>query len=56
MLIFCCTVKLLSRLKVSPGPSPATSTGRLGGWYATSLPLRPAHLILLINEPTTLLI
>ena len=54
MLIFRCTAKLLSRLKVSPGPSPATSTARLGGRYATILPLRPAHLILLVNEPTRL--
>lgn len=54
MLTVRCTAKLLRRLRVSPGPSPATSTGRLGDWYATILPFRPAHLILLVNEPTRL--
>src|SRR5262245_41672496 len=49
-----CTAKLLSRLKVRPEPTPAASTTRLGDWYATILPWRPAHLVLLVNEPTRL--
>ena len=54
MLTVRCTTKLLRRLKVSPGPSPATSSSRLGDWYATILSVRPAHLILLVNEQTRL--
>lgn len=54
MLIVRCTAKLLRRLKVSPRPDLVASTGRLGDWYATILPHRSAHLILLVNEPTRL--
>ena len=52
MLTVRCTVKLLLRLKASPVPSPASSSNRLGDWYVTILAIRPAHLILLVNEPT----
>ena len=54
MLIVRCTAKLLGRLKARPGPAPAQSTTRLGDWYATILPLRPSHLVLLVSESTRL--
>ena len=54
MLTVRCTAKLLSRVKVQPDSVPATSTTRLGDWYATILVGRPAHLVLLVNEPTRL--
>jgi hypothetical protein len=54
MLVLRCTAKLLNRLKVRPtGPSSSSTTG-LGDWYATILAVRPAHLVLLINESTRL--
>jgi len=49
-----CTAKLLARLKVRPESTAETSTTRLGDWYATVLPIRPVHLILLVNEGTRL--
>lgn len=54
MLTVRCTAKLLRRLKVDPKGSPGSSSTRFGDWYATILPVRPAHLILLVNEPTRL--
>lgn len=54
MLVVRCTAKLLDRLKVRPGPASLASTTRLGDWYATILPLRPSHLVLLVNESTRL--
>jgi hypothetical protein len=54
MLTVRCTAKLLRRLRVSPEPSSESSTTQLGEWYATILPIRPAHLILLVNESTRL--
>jgi hypothetical protein len=54
MLIVRCTAKLLDRLKVPPLASPVPSSTALGDWYATILPLRPAHLVLLVNETTRL--
>ena len=54
MLTVRCTAKLLRRLKACPASSPASSSTRLGDWYATFLRTRPAHLILLVNEPTRL--
>ena len=49
-----CTAKLLDRLEVAPAPAPPPSTTRLGDWYATFLPLRPVHLVLLVNANTRL--
>lgn len=54
MLIVRCTAKLLDRLKVQHLGSPVPSSTALGDWYATILPLRPAHLVLLVNETTRL--
>ena len=54
MLTVRCTAKLLRRLKVAPPASGEASSTRLGDWYATILSVRPAHLILLVNEPTRL--
>ncbi len=54
MLTVRCTAKLLRRLKVNPPTSGEASSNRLGDWYATILPVRPAHLILLVNEATRL--
>jgi serine/threonine protein kinase len=54
MLIVRCTAKLLTRLKVRPEAASTSSTTRLGDWYATILPVRPAHLVLLVNEGTRL--
>jgi hypothetical protein len=54
MLIVRCTAKLLARLKVRPLASSAPSSTVLGDWYATILPLRRAHLVLLVNETTRL--
>lgn len=54
MLIVRCTAKLLDRLKVRPLASPVHSSTALGDWYATILPLRPAHVVLLVNETTRL--
>ena len=54
MLVVRCTAKLLRRIKSPPMPSAARSTNRLGDWYATILPLRPAQLVLLVSEATRL--
>lgn len=54
MLIVRCTAKLLDRLKIRPLVSPGPSSTALGDWYATILPLRPSHLVLLVNETTRL--
>jgi hypothetical protein len=54
MLIVRCTAKLLDRLKVQLLPSRVPSSTVLGDWYATILPLRPAHLVLLVDETTRL--
>ena len=54
MLIVRCTARLLARLKVRPDSAAESSTTRLGDWYATLLPIRPAHLVLLVNEGTRL--
>jgi len=54
MLIVRCTAKLLARLKVNTPAASIASTTALDDWYATILPLRPAHLVLLVNEPTRL--
>lgn len=53
MLVLRCTRKLLGRLHVAP-TDDALSTTVLGDWYATILPIRPAHLILLVNERSRL--
>ena len=55
MLIVRCTAKLLGKLKVQPEPafSPPATT-RLGDWYATILPMRPSHVVLLVSESTRL--
>lgn len=47
-----CTKKLLDRIKVSPGTSPAPTTA-LGNWYATALFWKP-QVALLVNERTLL--
>ena len=49
-----CTRKLLDRLPVAPAADDTASTTALGDWYATILPVRPAHLVLLVNEPSRL--
>lgn len=54
MLIVRCTEKLLGRLRIRAAPEPPRSTTRLGDWYATYLPLRPSHVVLLVNESTRL--
>lgn len=54
MLIVRCTAKLLGRLRALPEPSSAPSTTRLGDWYATILPMRPSHLVLLVSEVSRL--
>jgi len=54
MLVVRCTAKLLARLKAKPVKEPPPSTTLLGDWYATVLPMRPAHLVLLVNERTRL--
>jgi len=54
MLVVRCTAKLLARLKVAPIKDPQPGTTRLGDWYATVLPMRPAHLVLLVNARTRL--
>ena len=55
MLIVRCTAKLLGKLKVQPEPafSPPATT-RLGDWYATILPMRTSHVVLLVSESTRL--
>jgi hypothetical protein len=52
MLVLRCTRKLLERLPAFP--APAVSTTVLGDWYATILMVRPAHLVLLVNERSRL--
>ncbi len=54
MLVVRCTAKLLRRIKSPPTPTASRSTTRLGDWYATILPLRPAQLVLLVSEITRL--
>ena len=54
MLIVRCTAKLLGKLKARREPAPAPSTTRLGDWYATILPMRPSHVVLLVSESTRL--
>jgi hypothetical protein len=54
MLVLRCTRKLLGRLHASPDPVDAPSTTVLGDWYATILMVRPAHLVLLVNERSRL--
>ena len=54
MLVVRCTAKLLSRLKVRSTAPSGPSTTALGDWYATILPVRPAHLVLLVNEASRL--
>src|SRR5919198_2999839 len=54
MLTVRCTAELLRHLKVGSAPGVAASSNRLGDWYATILPVHPAHLISLVNEPTRL--
>jgi len=54
MLVLRCTRKLLSRLPAPPVSDDAVSTTTLGDWYATVLMVRPAHLVLLVNETTRL--
>ena len=50
MLVLRGTRKLLDRLSVAPASQEAESTTTLGDWYATVLMIRPAHLVLLVNE------
>jgi Plasmid pRiA4b ORF-3-like protein len=49
-----CTKKLLDRLKLpakqAKPAAPTASTAKLGDWYATYLPLRPKHLVLVISQ------
>jgi hypothetical protein len=54
MLVLRCTRKLLTRLPASPAADDAVSTTVLGDWYATILIVRPAHLVLLVNEVSRL--
>ncbi len=54
MLTVRCTAKLLKRLHAEPVATPVPSSTRLGEWYATILAVRPAHLVLLVNEMTRL--
>ena len=54
MLLLRCTRKLLTRLPAPSAADDAASTTVLGDWYATILMVRPAHLILLVNESTRL--
>ena len=54
MLVVRCTAKLLARLKLRLVAVSLPSTTALGDWYATILPVRPAHLVLLVNESTRL--
>ena len=54
MLVIRCTAKLRRRLSSQQMVDVARSTTRLGDWYATILHLRPAHVILLVNEPSRL--
>jgi hypothetical protein len=54
MLIVRCTARLFGRLKVKPQQEPRPSTTKLGDWYATILSMRPAHLVLLVNDSTRL--
>jgi uncharacterized protein DUF6933 len=54
MLVVRCTAKLLRRLNAEPDVTSARSTTRLGDWYATVLPTRPRHRILLVNEASRL--
>src|SRR5687767_3895580 len=54
MLVLRCTRQLLDRLPCGRAEPNARSTTRLGDWYATILMLRPAHLVLLVNEESRL--
>jgi len=54
MLVVRCTAKLLARLEARPASALEPSTTRLGDWYATIMHVRPAHLVLLVNEVTRL--
>jgi len=54
MLVLRCTRKLLDRLRIEPATTDGPSTTVLGDWYATILPVRPAHLVLLVNERSRL--
>jgi len=54
MLVLRCTRKLLDRLPAPSAADHAASTTVLGDWYATILMVRPAHLVLLVNETTRL--
>ena len=46
--------RLLERLKLRPPDVAVPTSTALGDWYATILPLRPSHLVLLVNETTRL--
>ncbi len=54
MLVLRCTKKLLTRLHAGPAAPGIESTTVLGDWYATIHLMRPAHLILLVNERSRL--
>lgn len=54
MLVVRCTAKLLRRIEPWHLPAASRSTNRLGDWYATILALRPAQLVLMVNEFTRL--
>ena len=54
MLTVRCTAILLERLKLRPPDVAVPTSTALGDWYATILPLRPSHLVLLVNETTRL--
>lgn len=45
-----CTQKLLARLGVDRPGEPPPATALLGDWVATLLVMRPAHLVVCINE------
>jgi hypothetical protein len=48
------TTKLLKRVAVVVDESPPPPTTRLGDWYGNILFVRPAQLVLFVNERTLL--
>jgi hypothetical protein len=54
MLVLRCTRKLLDRLPHAHASEGAESTTVLGDWYANILMIRPAHLVVLVNERSRL--
>lgn len=54
MVVFRCTRKVLTRMRMEPIAEPLRSTGRLGDWYIGLVFVRRRPLLLLVSEQTRL--